>query len=220
LKIWAAFSVEAAVPAAIFGFAGDTPAATAAMFELAGGAPALQHFYACNRKFAAQLRSECLKLAKAALFSASSPFMRGLTVAQLSESRSSERKLETRVTTAILRGRAAGLSALVLCLDLLVVRGQTPEIDPAPHVLALQRDLIFANTTLLAQNDQPQGAQPPLPPSQFIPALADNKLNRNRRPSFSRPLSRPLQNTVKSRCRVRLSCLAKACARSFHAGQS
>ena len=95
--------------------------------------------------------------------------MRGLTVAQLSELRSSEHKLETRATNAILRGRAAGLSALVLCMDLLVVRGQTPEINPAPHVLALQRDLIFAKTTLLVQNDQPAEAEPPLPPSQFNP---------------------------------------------------
>jgi hypothetical protein len=47
--------VEAAVPAAIFGFAGDTPAATTAIFELAGGAPALQHFYTRNRKFAVQV---------------------------------------------------------------------------------------------------------------------------------------------------------------------
>jgi hypothetical protein len=88
--------------------------------------------------------------------------MRGLTVAQLSELRFSERKLETHATTAILRRRAAGLSALVLCINLLVVRGQTLEINPAPHVLELQRDLIFANTTLLAQNE-------PLPPSEFNP---------------------------------------------------
>jgi len=77
--------------------------------------------------------------------------MRGLTVAQLSELRFSERKLETHATTAILRRRAAGLSALVLCINLLVVRGQTLEINPAPHVLELQRDLIFANTTLRAE---------------------------------------------------------------------
>ena len=108
-------------------------------------------------------------LATAPLFSASSPFMRGLTVAQLSELRSSEHKLETRATTAILRGRAAGLSALVLCINLPVVRSQKSEIDPAPHVLALQRDLIFANTTLLAQKDQPPDAEPPLPPAQFNP---------------------------------------------------
>jgi hypothetical protein len=43
------------VPAAIFGFAGDTPAATAAMFEFAGGAPALQNIYMLDRKFTVQV---------------------------------------------------------------------------------------------------------------------------------------------------------------------
>jgi hypothetical protein len=41
-------------------------------------------------------------------------------------------------------------------------RGQTVEINQAPYVLGLDPDLIFANTTLVAQNE-------PLPPSEFNP---------------------------------------------------
>src|SRR4029077_11942087 len=42
--------------------------------------------------------------------------------------------------------------------------GQSLEIDPVPRLLTLEGDLIFANTTLFAQNEEP-----PLPPEQFNP---------------------------------------------------
>src|SRR5258708_30014724 len=42
--------------------------------------------------------------------------------------------------------------------------GQSLEIDPVPRVLTLEGNLIFANTTLLAQNEEV-----PLPPSEFNP---------------------------------------------------
>jgi hypothetical protein len=34
------------------------------------------------------------------------------------------------------------------------LRGQIVEINPAPRVLSLQGDLIFENTTLLAQSEE------------------------------------------------------------------
>lgn len=58
-----------------------------------------------------------------------------------------------------MRGRVA----LLLCcwISVTIVRGQTVETNQTFHILALERDLIFANTTL-AQNE-------PLSPSEFNP---------------------------------------------------
>ena len=74
-------------------------------------------------------------------------------------------------------------------LNIVIGRGQTVEIDPVPRVLALQSDLIFANSTLLAQSDQyeellspsefnpdpgasqREGAETPAPPELFPPIL-------------------------------------------------
>src|SRR5438552_849040 len=44
------------------------------------------------------------------------------------------------------------------------MESQSLEIDPVPRLLTLEDNCIFANTTLLAQNEEP-----PLPPEQFNP---------------------------------------------------
>jgi hypothetical protein len=63
---------------------------------------------------------------------------------------------------AIARGMAATL--LFYWIETVKVDGQSLEIGPGTRVLKLESDLIFANTTLLAQNEEP-----PLPPGQFNP---------------------------------------------------
>ncbi len=63
---------------------------------------------------------------------------------------------------AIPRGMVATL--LFCWIETVKIDGQSLEIDPVPHVLKLESDLIFANTALLAQNEEP-----PLSPEQFNP---------------------------------------------------
>jgi hypothetical protein len=64
-------------------------------------------------------------------------------------------------TGAIVHWRTA---VFLFCwIDVVILRGQTMETNPAPRVLSLQGDLIFANTTLLAQSDEA------LPASEFNP---------------------------------------------------
>src|SRR4029453_14485067 len=52
-------------------------------------------------------------------------------------------------------------------VDIGIVRSQTVEVRHARQILALRRDLIFANTTLLGQNNQSE--EPPFAPSEFNP---------------------------------------------------
>ena len=56
---------------------------------------------------------------------------------------------------------------LLVRIDIVLVCGQTDERGPAQNLLSLRPDLIFAGTSLLAQNDQVAAA--PLPPSEFNP---------------------------------------------------
>ena len=56
---------------------------------------------------------------------------------------------------------------LLVRIDIVLVCGQTDDRDPAQNLLWLRPDLIFADTNLLAQNDQVEEA--PLPPSEFNP---------------------------------------------------
>ena len=65
-------------------------------------------------------------------------------------------------TGAITRGVVA--TFLFCWIEIMKMDGQILEIDPVPRVLTLEGDLIFADTTLLAQNEEP-----PLPPEQFNP---------------------------------------------------
>src|SRR6266496_6813518 len=65
-------------------------------------------------------------------------------------------------TGAIARGMVA---AFLFCwFEIGKMDGQSLEIDPVPRVLTLEGNLIFRNTTLLAQNEEP-----PLSPEQFNP---------------------------------------------------
>jgi hypothetical protein len=66
---------------------------------------------------------------------------------------------------AVLRWRALVFPALLIWIDIALVFSQTVQSDPASNLLSLRPDLIFANTGLLAQNDQ----EPVLPPSEFNP---------------------------------------------------
>ena len=107
--------------------------------------------------------------------------MRGSTVAQLSELRSSEGKLARAIISAraievnrpylaiSLRGRAAALAGLLFYIDIVVAQSQTIELCPARSAGGVHRDLTFMHLDLLAQNDQPPETEPPLPPSQFNP---------------------------------------------------
>ena len=65
------------------------------------------------------------------------------------------------------RGRAVAFLGLLFWIDMVVVCSQTVEPCPAQNVLTLQRNLIFVNTPLLAQNEQAEQTQPS--PSQFNP---------------------------------------------------
>jgi len=88
-----------------------------------------------------------VELANPSLFPAFSPSMRWLAQS---------------FTGAIARGMVA--TFLFCWIEIVEMDGQSLEIDSAPRVLTLEPDLIFANTTLLAQNEEP-----PLPPEQFNP---------------------------------------------------
>src|SRR5436309_9910355 len=68
---------------------------------------------------------------------------------------------------AALRCRAVAFAALLAWSEIVIVHSQTVELKPVPKLLSLRRDLIFAGTTLLAQNEQNEEA--PLPPSEFNP---------------------------------------------------
>jgi hypothetical protein len=68
---------------------------------------------------------------------------------------------------SILRWRTVAFFGLLVRIDIVLVCGQTDERDPAQNLLSLQLDLIFAGTTLLAQNEQNE--EVPLPPSEFNP---------------------------------------------------
>ena len=66
-----------------------------------------------------------------------------------------------------LRWKTAAFPGLLIWINIAVVFSQTVEPDPAPNILSLRPDLIFANTSLFAQNDQDEEA--PLSPSEFNP---------------------------------------------------
>src|SRR5262249_41853791 len=68
---------------------------------------------------------------------------------------------------AVLRWKALVFPGLLIWMEIAVVFSQNAESDPATNLLSLRRDLILANTSLLAQNDQ--GEETPLPPYQFNP---------------------------------------------------
>jgi hypothetical protein len=68
---------------------------------------------------------------------------------------------------AALRWRAVAFAGLLFWIQIVIVRSQTIELNPASKILLLQRDLIFVNTTLLAQNDLSE--EPPLTPAEFNP---------------------------------------------------
>ena len=63
----------------------------------------------------------------------------------------------------ILRWRTVAFLLLLVWTDIVVIRGQAVEYDPGANLLSLRRDLIVANTSLVAQDEQP------LSPSEFNP---------------------------------------------------
>jgi hypothetical protein len=63
--------------------------------------------------------------------------------------------------------RIVAFLLLLVWTDIVVIRGQALEHDPGANLLSLRRDVIFAGTSLLAQNDQYE--EVPLPPSEFNP---------------------------------------------------
>ena len=67
----------------------------------------------------------------------------------------------------ILHGRTVTFLLLLVWTDIVVIRAQPVESDPGENLLSLRRDIIFAGTTLLAQNGPYEGV--PLPPSEFNP---------------------------------------------------
>src|SRR2546423_6890814 len=67
----------------------------------------------------------------------------------------------------ILHWRMVALPLFLIWTDIVVIRGQSVEHEPGANLLSLRRDLIFANTSLFAQNDQDEEA--PLSPSEFNP---------------------------------------------------
>jgi len=67
----------------------------------------------------------------------------------------------------ILRWRTVAFFGLVGGIDIALACGQTDERDTAQNLLSLRPDLIFAGTSLLAQNDQVE--ETALPPSEFNP---------------------------------------------------
>jgi hypothetical protein len=59
----------------------------------------------------------------------------------------------------------AMVGTFVFCwIEIAKIDGQSLKIDPAPRLLTLEPNLIFANATLFAQNEEPR-----LPPGQFNP---------------------------------------------------
>src|SRR5438445_13187369 len=104
--------------------------------------------------------------------------MRGSTVEQPSELRSSEGKLARAIISARAievnrpylaisrRGRAAALAGLLFCIDIVVAQSQTIDRCPARSVGGVHRDLTFMHLDLLAQNVQRRQTEPPLPPPQ------------------------------------------------------
>lgn len=67
----------------------------------------------------------------------------------------------------ILRWRTVAFFGLVGVIDIALACGQTDERDTAQNLISLRPDLIFAGTSLLAQNDQVE--EEALPPSEFNP---------------------------------------------------
>ncbi len=67
---------------------------------------------------------------------------------------------------AVSRWRTLAFLGLLVWTDIIAVCSQSAEPDSAARLLSLQPDLIFAGTTLLAQNEQEEA---PLPPSEFNP---------------------------------------------------
>jgi hypothetical protein len=68
---------------------------------------------------------------------------------------------------AVSRWRTLAFLGLVVWTDLIAGYSQSVESDSAASLLSLRRNLIFAGTTWLAQNEQNEEA--PLPPSEFNP---------------------------------------------------
>jgi len=68
---------------------------------------------------------------------------------------------------AVLHWRTVAFLVLLAGTDVIAADGQSVESDSTGTFLSLRRDLIFAGTTLLAQNEQNEEA--PLPPSEFNP---------------------------------------------------
>ena len=93
-----------------------------------------------------------VELAKPKPFPACSPPMRWLTQPDAG---------------AVLPWRAMALAGFLAWVDIVILRSQTVELGPAHNVLSLRRDLIFANATLLAQNDQSE--ESPLAHAEFNP---------------------------------------------------
>jgi len=77
------------------------------------------------------------------------------------------RWLTRPAASMILHWRTVAFLLLLGWIDIVVVRGQAVEYDPGANLLSLRRDIIFAGTFLLAQNDQYE--EVPLPPSEFNP---------------------------------------------------
>ena len=63
--------------------------------------------------------------------------------------------------------RTVAFLLLLVWVGIVPIRGQTVEYDSGANLLSLRRDVIFAGTSLLAQNDQYE--EVPLPPSEFNP---------------------------------------------------
>src|SRR5262245_10617400 len=68
---------------------------------------------------------------------------------------------------AVLHWRTVAFLGLFLSTDVIAADGQNVESDSTGSLLSLQPNLIFAGTTLLAQNERNEEAS--LPPSEFNP---------------------------------------------------
>ena len=66
-----------------------------------------------------------------------------------------------------LRWRKMAVFGLLVWIDVVAVRSQTVEHDPAPSLLSLGGDLILAGTSSVAQSEPYE--ELPLPPSEFNP---------------------------------------------------
>jgi hypothetical protein len=77
------------------------------------------------------------------------------------------RWLTRPIASMILHWRTVAFLLLLVCTDIVPIRGEPVEHDSGANLLSLRRNVIFAGTTLLAQNDQYE--EVPLPPFEFNP---------------------------------------------------